>query len=70
MINYLLSLYVALLFVILTPGVIVRIPKRSSLLTSAIVHGIVFAIIYHLTQTYIFNRTYGTKNTYGMTINL
>ena len=58
MIHYLMSLYVALLFIILTPGVLVRIPKRSSLLISAAVHGIIFAIIYHLTHNYIWNHTY------------
>lgn len=67
MINYLMSLYVALLFIILTPGVLVRIPKRSSLLIAAIVHGIIFAIIYHLTHKYIWNHTYGMRTMYDMT---
>ena len=67
MIHYLMSLYVALLFIILTPGVLVRIPKRSSLLIAAIVHGIIFAIIYHLTHKYIWNHTYGMRTMYDMT---
>lgn len=67
MIHYLMSLYVALLFIILTPGVLVRIPKRSSLLIAAIVHGIIFAIIYHLTHNYVWNHTYGMRTMYDAT---
>jgi hypothetical protein len=67
MINYLMAIYVALLFVILTPGVLVRLPMRSSLLTSAIVHGIIFAIIYHLTNKYVWNHTYGMRTLYDAT---
>ena len=66
MIHYLMSLYVALLFIILTPGVLVRIPKRSSLLIAAIVHGIIFAIIYHLTHKYVWNHTYGMRTMYDI----
>jgi len=67
MIHYLMSLYVALLFIILTPGVLVRIPKRSSLLIAAIVHSIIFAIIYHLTHKYVWNHTYGIRTMYDAT---
>ena len=44
------TLYVALLFVLLTPGVLLRLPPKGSLLTVAIVHGLVFALIYHFTH--------------------
>ena len=45
-----MSLFVAILFVLLTPGVVVRLPPRGSKLTVAIVHGVIFAIVFHLTH--------------------
>ena len=48
--NLICTLYVALLFVLLTPGVLLRLPPKGSLLTVAIVHGLVFALIYHFTH--------------------
>jgi hypothetical protein len=43
------SLYLAALFVILTPGILLTLPARGSRLTVAVVHGIVFVVIYQLT---------------------
>jgi hypothetical protein len=48
--NLICTLYVALLFVLLTPGVLLRLPPKGSLLTVAIVHGLVFALVYHFTH--------------------
>lgn len=47
--NVFMSLYVALLFVVLTPGVLLRLPKNGKPLTVAIVHGLVFAVALHFT---------------------
>jgi hypothetical protein len=44
-----MALYVAFLFIILTPGILLRLPPKGSKLTVAIVHGIVFALILHFT---------------------
>jgi hypothetical protein len=49
-----MTLYVAALFVLLTPGVLVKLPPKGSLLTVAIVHGLVFALIYHLTHKVVY----------------
>lgn len=44
-----IMLFVTILFIILTPGVLLKLPSaKSSPLTTAVVHGIVFAIVYHL----------------------
>jgi len=43
------SLYLVLLFVALTPGVLLTLPKGGSRLTVAFVHGLVFAVLYHFT---------------------
>lgn len=46
----LMSLYVAALFVVLTPGVLLSLPKGGSKLTQAAVHGLVFALVFHFTH--------------------
>jgi hypothetical protein len=48
--NLLMSLFVALLFVVLTPGILLRLPSKGSKLTVAVVHGIIFAIVFHFTH--------------------
>ena len=48
--NIYCSLYLGLLFILLTPGVLLRIPPGGSKLTVAAVHGLVFAVIYHFTH--------------------
>jgi len=45
-----MSLFVAGLFVALTPGVLVTLPSKGSKLTVAVVHGLLFAVVYHLTR--------------------
>jgi hypothetical protein len=53
--NWLFSLYVAILFFILTPAVLLRIPKNGSKYTVAGVHAIVFALILHFTGKFVWN---------------
>ena len=48
------TLYIALLFVLLTPGVLLRLPPKVSLLTVAIVHGLVFALVFHFTHRVVY----------------
>jgi hypothetical protein len=55
----LLSLYIVALFVALTPGVLLRLPAGGSKLTVAVVHGLVFAVIYCLTQGLVSDALYG-----------
>jgi len=44
-----MGLFVGVLFVALTPGILVRIPKRGKPLTVALVHGLVFGVIFYFT---------------------
>ena len=46
----LISLYVAVLFVALTPGVLLTLPNGGSKLTVAVTHGLVFGLVYYLTH--------------------
>lgn len=44
------SVYAAILFFILTPAILIRLPPSGSKWTVAAVHAIVFAIIFHFTH--------------------
>lgn len=46
-----MPLFLAVLFVILTPGVVLSLPPKSPLLTKAVVHGLVFALVFYLLQS-------------------
>ena len=50
MMNWLSFVYVAVLFFVLTPGILVSLPPKSSKMVVALVHAIVYTII--LTFTY------------------
>lgn len=52
-------LFMMALFVLLTPGLLLRIPKHGSLLTSALVHGAVFATLYHLLHKFVWHLSSG-----------
>jgi hypothetical protein len=44
------TIYLIALFFILTPGVLVSLPPKSSKLTVAVTHALVFAVVYQLTN--------------------
>jgi hypothetical protein len=44
------SVYAAILFFLLTPGVVVSLPPGSSLLVKAATHAVVFAVVLALTH--------------------
>jgi hypothetical protein len=48
--NIIMIVFTVLLFVLLTPGVILSLPPKGTLLTQAVVHGLVFALVYHFTH--------------------
>jgi hypothetical protein len=48
--NIFMTIYAALLFMLLTPGILMRIPKNKSFKTAAFVHGLIFAVLYHFTH--------------------
>jgi len=48
--NVIVALYAALLFFILVPNIIVRLPPNGDKFTVAAFHAIVFGIILYLTQ--------------------
>lgn len=46
----LVSVYVALLFFVLVPGVLLSLPPGGSKLVVAAVHAVVFGLVYHFTH--------------------
>jgi hypothetical protein len=48
--SLLVSLYAAILFFILVPGVLLRLPPKGGKLAVAAVHALVFGLIYHFTH--------------------
>lgn len=49
------------LFVALVPGVLLRIPQGSSLLTQSLVHGVVFAVVNWFVYMYIIKNIEGLE---------
>jgi hypothetical protein len=56
-----MSLFVAALFFVLTPGILLRLPSGGSKMTVAATHAVVFALVYHLTNKMVSNYFYGSE---------
>ena len=50
--------YAALLFLVLTPGVLLRLPMNGSKMTVALTHGVVFAVVWHFTHKTVWRASY------------
>jgi len=55
-----MSLYAAVLFFVLTPGVLVSLPPGGSRLTVALTHAVVFGVVWALTHKAVW-KTLGMK---------
>lgn len=51
--NITLTLFIIALFVLLTPGILLRLPKNGNKWTVALVHGLIFALILQFTMKFI-----------------
>ena len=56
-----MSLFVALLFFVLTHGVLLSLPAGGSKKMVAATHAVVFALVYHLTHKAVSNYLYGMQ---------
>jgi hypothetical protein len=54
--EYLFTLFLVVLFFVLTPGVLLSIPKNGKCTTQALVHAVIFGLIYHLTHNYLWKQ--------------
>jgi len=59
--NWIITIYIALLFFVLTPGVFVRLPPKAGLMTVAAVHALVFALIWHFTHKFVWKLSAGRE---------
>lgn len=66
--NWLVSLYVLVWFVLLTPGVLIWLPPKSSRLIAALLHGLLFAVIFHFTSKPVWNMTSSMGQSMGQSI--
>jgi DMSO reductase anchor subunit len=56
--NFIVAIYSAILFFILSPGILLCLPSRSSSkYTIAIIHAIIFGIIIYFTQMLVWQMT-------------
>ena len=60
MFHPMMSLYVAVLFFLLVPGVLLSLPPGANFMTRAAFHAVVFALIYHLTHKAVWKMTHAT----------
>ena len=51
--NWTLTVYSAILFFLLSPGILLSLPSKGGKYTVAIVHSIVFAIVWHFTHKFV-----------------
>ena len=49
-----MALIVVVLFVVLSPGVLLRLPPGGSKLTTAIVHGVIFTAVLYAVHMYMY----------------
>jgi len=53
--NLIFTLYVAILFFVLSPGVLLTLPPKSKKIIVVGTHAILFAFIFHFTQKFVWN---------------
>jgi hypothetical protein len=56
--NILMLAYAALLFVVLTPGVLLRLPSNGSKMTVALTHGAIFGVVWYFTNKMVSRASY------------
>jgi hypothetical protein len=61
MYNLMMSLAIAALFFVLTPGVLLSLPPKGGKFVVAATHAILFALIFHLTHKTLMNLTQGSE---------
>jgi hypothetical protein len=66
--NWIITIYIALLFFVLTPGVLLRLPAKSGKFVVAATHAVVFALVWHFTYKIVWRMTSGREGfTEGLT---
>ena len=58
MMHLMFTAFLVALFFVLTPGILLAIPKNGKIMTQALVHALVFGVIYQFTHTFVWKRLY------------
>jgi hypothetical protein len=56
--NWIMFLYAALLFFLLTPGILLTLPPKGKKLTVAAVHALVFGLVWAFTHNMVMRIAY------------
>ena len=59
MFHPMMSLFTAVLFFLLTPGILLSLPPGASFVGKALFHSVVFALVYHLSHKMVWKTLYG-----------
>lgn len=51
--SWILFVYAAVLFFVLTPGILLSLPPKGKKMTVAAVHAVVFAVVWGLTHKFV-----------------
>ena len=51
--NWIITIYVALLFFVLCPGILVSLPPKRGKFVVAAVHALIFALVWHFTYKFV-----------------
>lgn len=51
--NIVVAIYLAILFFLLSPNILLRLPPNGSKTTVALVHSIVFGVVVYLTKSFV-----------------
>jgi hypothetical protein len=55
--NWAVTIYSAILFFVLTPGILVRLPPKSSNMVVTATHAVIFALVFHFTHKFVWMAT-------------
>jgi hypothetical protein len=66
--NLVVGLFTAILFFVLSPGILLRLPSNGSKYTVAAVHAFVFAIIFHFTHKMVWRMSISMSGKEGLTV--
>ena len=55
--NWIVTIYSAILFFILTPGILVRLPPKASNMVVTATHAVIFALVFHFTYKFVWMAT-------------
>lgn len=65
MFHPLMSAFVAILFFLLTPGILVSLPRKGNKFVVAATHAVIFSLVFHLTHKSFLNYFYDNSEGFG-----